>query len=296
MRSAARHGAVSAGHEAFTPRWLHRTLLASATGLAATGGLALAELRRQRDLARTFAVRATALERANRDLVEAGRLKSELVDILGHDLNQPLFVITGHTDLLLKRWDRLPDEERRRSLQPIGVAARQLTDMLADLQLTFRLDSREIRAARTAVPVGAVLDQALADLEPDTGVEVAGEPDLAVLADRAHLRRMLGSLLTNAATYGGAPIRVEVTAHGPAAEVAVCDSGPGVPPDFVPRLFERFTRAEDSAGTYGSGLGLFIAHRLAEVNGGELRYRPGDPHGAVFVLRLGLAPLPVPAR
>jgi signal transduction histidine kinase len=98
---------------------------------------------------------------------------------------------------------------------------------------------------------------------------------------------MLVNCLENAFAYGRPPIEVSAAERGDRVELVIRDSGPGVPEEFVPRLFERFTREPGvERRTEGSGLGLWIVRRLARANGGEVRYEPGERGGACFRLSL----------
>ncbi len=128
-----------------------------------------------------------------------------------------------------------------------------------------------------------------------------GDLTAQALVDPWHLRQILSNLLGNAVKYGQPPIRVTITDRARDAEsgtdeeagvdIEVCDSGEGVPAEFVPRLFDRFSRAETGIATekQGTGFGLYIVRRLTEVNGGQIRYRPGEPAGACFAVTLPAA-------
>jgi signal transduction histidine kinase len=115
----------------------------------------------------------------------------------------------------------------------------------------------------------------------------------ASVADPRHLTQILMNLLSNALKYGVPPVEVTVDGRNPVA-IDVRDHGDGVPADFVPRLFDRFTRADTPASRArkGTGLGLYIVRQLVETNGGAVEYRdhPGD--GGCFTVRLPAAPPP----
>jgi signal transduction histidine kinase len=123
-----------------------------------------------------------------------------------------------------------------------------------------------------------------------TSVEVLVPEDIVALADEESLGRVLINLLTNAYKYGGPHVRIEAGSQDGHAWIVVADDGPGVPDETIPALFEPFTRGPGAPGT-GSGLGLAIARALVESFEGELRYEPGMPSGARFVMTL-----PVPAE
>ena len=119
-------------------------------------------------------------------------------------------------------------------------------------------------------------------------MEVRVEGDPVALVDPFHLRQMVANLVSNALRYGALPVVVTVAQRGGSVSLEVLDHGPGVPEDFVPHLFERFTRAPSAAAGHqaGSGFGLYIVDRLAEANDARLTYAPATPSGSRFRLDL----------
>ena len=144
-----------------------------------------------------------------------------------------------------------------------------------------------IRHEPEHVELAVLLDGVRTDLGAEGSVELDVADRLAVYADRDHVRRILINYLENARKYGEPPITVTVRAVGDVIEIRVRDHGPGVDPEFVPALYDRFTQA--SMGLQrtakGVGLGLSIVRTLAELNSGEAWYEHADP-GAAFCLRL----------
>ena len=176
-------------------------------------------------------------------LVDTGDLTAELA----HELGTPVAVISMFADALDARWDDLADDTRRDLIRRIGRQSRRLQRILHRLLLT-----RVVEAA--AEPV-AVWEVALAHL-PDLGipsVEVDCPHDLRVLADPAHVDEIVVNLVENADKYGAPPITVRARLRGDRVELSVCDQGPGVPESFVPRLFDRYARAEDTRHGPGPG-------------------------------------------
>jgi signal transduction histidine kinase len=112
------------------------------------------------------------------------------------------------------------------------------------------------------------------------------------MVDPFHLRQMVANLVSNALRYGAPPVTASVSDEGGVVALEVTDAGAGVPLDFVPHLFERFTRASTgvAAQQSGSGFGLYIVGRLAEANGCRLTYSPVTPTGSRFRLELPSAP------
>jgi signal transduction histidine kinase len=136
-------------------------------------------------------------------------------------------------------------------------------------------------------------------------VEVEGDLDTHAMVDPWHLRQILTNLIGNAVKYGKSPFQATIRAGHPGGpgtgrddangsavsmQIEIRDSGEGVPPDFVPQLFDRFARAQTGIATkkQGTGFGLYIVRQLVHVNGGRIEYRPGLP-GARFVVTLPAA-------
>jgi signal transduction histidine kinase len=116
-------------------------------------------------------------------------------------------------------------------------------------------------------------------------VRVDVPPDLEALVDPVALDRVVSNLLANALRYGRAPITVAAEQRDRHFRLTVEDRGDGVSPEFVPRLFERFSRAaHDALAPDGAGLGLSIAQSYAQAHGGELLYRRAERGGARFEL------------
>jgi signal transduction histidine kinase len=116
-------------------------------------------------------------------------------------------------------------------------------------------------------------------------IVIEADEGLRAVVDPAVLDRVVSNLVVNALRYGEAPVTVSAVQNDRHFRVVVEDSGPGVPPDFVPRLFERFTRSPElHREKGGSGLGLAIARSYAHAHGGKLLYEPAEPHGARFEL------------
>jgi signal transduction histidine kinase len=118
------------------------------------------------------------------------------------------------------------------------------------------------------------------------------DDDASAAGDPVHAHHVVVNYLENARRYGAPPFSVTIAREDDTVVLAVADVGPGVPPEFVPSLFESFTQAR-SGGT-GLGLGLAIVRGLAEASDGEAWYEPNRPRGSRFCLRLPLATTSAP--
>ncbi len=229
-------------------------------------------------------------EASNDALLRAHSQVSDLVAMLSHDLRTPLTVINGYAALALQSWPRLDDAQRLGFLQRMGRAGHSLQELLEDTLATSAFDAGALEPRPQPVDLQDVVREVLDTLsDPLPGVEVEHlEAVGPVLVDRAHLKQVLCNVVSNAAKYGAAPYRIVAVVDREAVALRVIDDGPGVPPEFVPQLFERYSRSEQARnGTQkGSGLGLFIVRALLRANGGDIDYEAGPRGGGAFVLRL----------
>jgi signal transduction histidine kinase len=231
-------------------------------------------------------------EATNGALSKANRQVSDLLAMLSHDLRTPLTVINGYATLALERWPELEDEQRRRLLERVGRAGRSLEELLEDTLAASAFEAGALEPRAQLVDPRQVVREVLDTLShPLPGVTLDLDDVGPVRADRTHLKQVLANVVSNAAKYGAPPYQVVGTRQRDDVVLRVVDHGPGVPPDFVPHLFERYSRSEAArAGTQrGTGLGLFIARALLQANGGDIAYERQAGGGCAFLLRLPAA-------
>lgn len=226
------------------------------------------------------------------DVTEARRLdqmRRDFVANAAHELRTPLTTVSGMATLLATQRDRLSQAELDHAFAALGrqgQRARQLVTSLLDLS---RLEAGRVPVEVVPVEVRDVVERALETAPPPDGVTVSTSVDGArAAADPERLEEVVVNLLTNAYRYGGPHVRVAAATSSGGVTLAVSDDGQGVPEEFVPELFEPFTRGGAVTGTPGSGLGLAISRRIARALGGDLTYEP-DGGGARFVVRLRAA-------
>jgi signal transduction histidine kinase len=227
---------------------------------------------------------ALAIERAqlHERTVQLDELKANFVAIASHELRTPAASVYGVLLTLLERDEQLGADSRRELLR-VGVEqGERLRRLLEELLDLSRLDARGIRVEPKPLVLASVLGEIVAGaLSNGASVELDVADDLAVVADRLVLDRVVSNLLINAVRYGAEPITLSAEAGDTTLRITVEDSGEGVAEELRPRLFERFART-DSANV-GSGLGLAIARAYARAHGGDLVYDPGE-RGARFEL------------
>ncbi|HYR08413.1 MAG TPA: ATP-binding protein, partial [Longimicrobium sp.] len=250
--------------------------------------------------------RRTALEVEKGRLVErlrhALQARDQVLAYVAHDVRSPL----GGIGLLAEMLIRAPgtEEERRRSLNSILQAARQIDRLIQDLLDASRLQAGRLRLHVAAEAVGPVIRETVLVLGPaagQAGVELrldVPERVPPVLADRDRLLQVLSNLLGNAIKFTppGGTITLGVRPAEGEMLFSVSDTGRGIEAEDLPRLFDRFWQAERTREG-GAGLGLAIARGLVEAHGGRIwaESRPGEGSTFSFTLPHAGAPaLPVP--
>ena len=230
------------------------------------------------------------LQRALDELRQLDHAKSDFISIASHELRTPIAVVHGIASTLQLRGEQLRPEqltELRAALYEQTSRLRSLAEQLLDLS---RIDAGAITLRSERFCPRERLDSLLPRLVPDRieDIEVAIDPRLELQTDPEAVERVLSNLVLNALSYGRPPVEVRAEPNGKVVRLVVEDCGDGVDPDFVPKLFDRFTRAPRSFAERkeGAGLGLAIASSFAEALGAELKYERGEPSGARFALVL----------
>lgn len=201
--------------------------------------------------------------------------RDEILGMVSHDLGTPVSAVAMVVERLLRQ---APEDDRRgsrRYLDALRNSVRQMERLIRDL-----LDVRQIEAGRFVVepiaqPLHPILEAAASGMRADEGdspVEVRiQDQGVRVRADRDRLIQLLWNLLSNAIRVSppGSPVRVQVIEAGDEVVITVLDEGPGIPPEQLLHLFDRFAQAR-RVRRVGAGLGLTIAREIAEAHGGRM--------------------------
>jgi signal transduction histidine kinase len=225
---------------------------------------------------------------SNQRLSSANQLQADMIAILSHDARQPLTAVIGFTESTLDDWKTSPDEVKIAGVTKALDAARHLDQLIEDVLTMTNLESGTIACRPEKTVVAKIIREAITAAAGTTPIELTGDLSACGMVDPWHLRQILTNLIGNAAKYGTAPITVAVESTGQGLDIRVSDSGEGVPAQFIPHLFDRFTRADTGIATRkkGTGLGLYIVRRLVEANHGQIAYQPGTAVGASFTVTL----------
>lgn len=209
-----------------------------------------------------------------------------------HELRTPLSVIHSHLELALAK-DRTGDEYRR-TIETALRASKRMRSLIEALLVLARADAGGLELKRQTFDLGEVVNDCAAMLTPlaaDRHVSIVTDLRAAfVSADRTRVSQVVTNLLNNAIAYNreGGRVEVALAAHGGDAALIVADTGVGIPAADLPRLFERFYRADRSRNrdTGGTGLGLAICKTIVETHGGSISVTSREGAGTTFTVRL----------
>ncbi|MEV7390123.1 ATP-binding protein [Streptomyces sp. NPDC091215] len=222
------------------------------------------------------------------------RMRDFLADA-GHELRTPLASVAGHLQLV-RRAPKTAAPQAEYALGRMESGIGRMRTLVEDLLLLARLDTGR-PLAREEVGLGPLLAEAVADARaagPDHRWEFLMPGNLVLVeGDQDRLHQIVANLLANARTHTPPGTKVTVTVRTDADEavIRVADDGPGIPPDLLPRIFERFARgdASRSRATGSSGLGLAIVAAVSAAHGGRADVS-SEPGRTVFTVRLPLCP------
>jgi two-component system, OmpR family, sensor histidine kinase MtrB len=238
--------------------------------------------------AASFNEMADALEAKITALSQAQARERRFTSDVSHELRTPLTALVAEASLLAEHLDGMPEDARRPAELLVNDVGR-LRDLVEDLMEISRLDAGEARVRAEPVDIGSLVASAVRSRRWDDRVSVERE-DVVLTTDPRRLERIVANLVGNALEHAGRDVSVRVGRDGLGAFVEVTDTGPGIPPDRLPHVFDRFYKADSSRAGPGSGLGLAIALENARLLGGDLDVWSEVGRGTRFTLRLPVTP------
>jgi len=280
-------GGLFFGHP--DPGFFHERDERLIAGLAAHAAIAVdnAQLYREAQAARALAEAANGL-------------KDEFLATLSHELRTPLTAIVGWAELLHR--GKLSPDETTRAVDTIirnATAQNQIIDTLLDVS---RIITGKLQLDLRPVDIAAVVNAAIGTVTPAASAKgirlqlIQNPAGSYVMGDPERLQQVFWNLFSNAIKFTpkNGRVRVSVESVGSNVEVVVADTGLGIDPEFLPRIFDRFTQDDSSSTRHarGLGLGLSIARQLVELHGGSVQAEsPGVGHGSTFTARLPRSPV-----
>jgi signal transduction histidine kinase len=214
----------------------------------------------------------------------------EIVSTVSHELRSPLTSVKGYTSLLLNRWDRIADDQKKMMLSQVHHDADRVTRLVTELLDISRLETGRLHLRRQLVDLVALATSVVEKLSieyEDLSCVLDFSPDFPkVYADPDKVEQVLTNLVENAAKYATPDdIRVVARVEDRFASIAVHDRGEGIPLADLPRVFTKFFRRDHGKPT-GSGLGLWISRGLVEAHGGRLTATSKEGEGSTFTFTL----------
>ncbi|MEW6058547.1 MAG: ATP-binding protein [Actinomycetota bacterium] len=292
-------GAVAAAIALAVARWLARGMtqplrdMAQAARKMETGDYSQRVRTNSRDEVGQL---AAAFNRMSGELEDLERLRQDLIANVSHELKTPISALRAHLENLLDGVER-PDPETLQVMLAQSDRLGRLVDQLLDLS---RLESGEVPLRLEETALYRIVSQVLSEIEvacSDRDVRVENRvPDglPAVFVDQERVHQVLFNLLDNAVRFTppGGEVVVSAQRVDKTCEVSVADTGPGIPPEHLPRLFERFYRVDPARSQKdgGTGIGLAIARSVVEAHGGRIRAESEVGRGSVFTFELPIAP------
>jgi signal transduction histidine kinase len=236
------------------------------------------------------------LERKNQELVRLEHLKDSLMQMIVHDLKNPLTGIMGNIELLLRKGEKCDADKRRSLLLKSRDSSHRLLKMIMDLLDISKLEEDKMDLQWVEFDLGELVSESLRELRGATELEGKSlvypqeGQRFALEADRELIRRVLGNLLSNALkhTPSGAEIRVEIGRDAGRASVSVMDQGEGIPEEFHDKIFEKFGQVDVKRSGHKAdrGLGLTFCKMVVEAHGGRIWVKSAPGKGSVFTFEL----------
>jgi signal transduction histidine kinase len=231
-------------------------------------------------------------------LQEDDRLRRELVTNISHDLRTPLASMQGYIETLIIKDDTLDAAARRQYLEIARKHATHLGGLIQDLLELAILDSSGITPSCERFSLPELIHDVVQEFELQanaSNISLEMNPpcaDVSVYADIRLIQRVLENLVGNALKYtpAGGKVYISVSRQAEAVGVSIADTGPGIPQEALPRIFDRFYKADqqDERGKDSMGLGLAIAKRILELHSSEISVVSKEQQGTRFHFDLPL--------
>lgn len=212
-------------------------------------------------------------------------VQTRFLSLVSHEFRTPLTVILSSTELLESYGENMAVQRRQSHFRRIHAAVRAMTSLLDNVSLLARFESGRFELAQEPLQLSGVLASMIEETESfqriGQTVRLQCPSDAAALADLRLLRACVVNLLSNALRFSeeGSPVDLEVRRRNDGFDIVVTDRGQGLPWQEEERLWEPFERGSNATGVPGSGLGLSIVRRCAQLTGGRADLSPREGGG-----------------
>ena len=229
-----------------------------------------------------------------RELKRQMQLQEDFVSTISHELRTPLGFIKGYSTSLLRQDTHWDAETQKEFLTIIDEEADRLSLLIENVLESARLQSKTLPLRFQPVRLGAVMrDVGMRIRSRYKDLQVNMDAALAppIQGDGVRIAQVFENLFTNALKYAsGAPITISLSFNNEAVTVVFKDGGPGIPPESLPLIFERFFRARNEKTVTGSGLGLYICKQIIQAHRGKIWAESTPGEGATFYIQLPINP------
>jgi PAS domain S-box-containing protein len=251
---------------------------------------------READLARLVTLRTDELDAAEEQLRALEQVKQKFVNTVSHELRTPLTTILGFTKLLQDQTSDPLTAEQHRQISVVNTAAADLLQLVNDLLDVSRLEAGKLALRHEPVRLRALLTHVEQMMMPEVARKglaystvVTADNDIEITSDRQRILQVLLNLIGNAVKFtrvGSVTVRCERADTD--VVIAICDTGPGIPVEQIPRLFQPFESLDPDASLLapGTGLGLYLVQRITALLGGSVHVQSVPGTGSCFTVRL----------
>ena len=248
-------------------------------------------------MATTFNHMASRIEASVDQMKSVDKLRRELIANISHDLRTPLSIIKGFVETLLMKNDTLTADQRATHLTTVFNSADRLDGLIGQLFEYSKLEARQIEPQPEAFSISELAQDVAAGYavlaqEKDIRIEVEAPNQLPrIYADLRLVERVLQNLLDNALKFTppGGEVRLQLQADDQRVQVTIVDTGPGIPAEELPFIFDRYRRGDRTAAggrNTGAGLGLAIVKKILELHNQTIEIKSRVRQGTSFVFGL----------
>jgi PAS domain S-box-containing protein len=237
------------------------------------------------------------LELRNREVEQANQLKSEFLASMSHELRTPLHTIIGFTELLTEELEGPLNPKQQRFMNHIHTDSLHLLSLINDILDISKIESGRIQLRRESFEIAGVLEETLSSVRPQAAaksivISTSVAIPAPIFADRLRVKQILFNLLSNALKFTpeGGKVQVAGARRGAFVEIAVSDTGIGIPKEQHEAVFDKFYQvgATTKGVREGTGLGLAITKALIEEHGGRIWLESEPGKGSRFIFTIAL--------